>query len=1045
MSLAELSIKRPVFISSIITLILIVGYICIKKLPVNLFPDIEFPVVTVYTPYPGAAPSETETQISKPIEDELSTIANLKSLKSISNEGSSHVIAEFNLDADIQSAKRLVQDKLDFIRNKLPKDAKEPIVRTVDPSSKFIMILAVTGEMSTDKLYEIANDKIKNTIEQAKGVGLVELWGGREQEVLVNIDRKKLKQHNLSASTVVKQINLAGDNIPLGKYDSNQQEIVYRTLGEYNSLDSLKKATVSFYGNDVPITIADVAEVKYGYSDEQYKTFINGKPAVFVLAYRQSGANIISVVDSIKAKLPKLNEKLALIDNSLNISAVQDDSKIIRANVKDVKETIYIGIILTILVVYLFLGSMRSTLITGLALPNSLLGAFILMYLAGFSINVMTLLALSLAVGLLIDDAIVVRENIFRHIQLGKDPVTASIQGTQEVKLAVIGTTLTILAVFGPVAFLYGIVGQFFKEFGLTICFAMLISLFDALTIAPMMSTYFSGKIKSKTHVKNTSKRIQDILNSVIKLQDWLECKYTYVLNFSIKYPLVILVSSLAIFFASIYSIGFLSQTFLPAQEHGEFGISLELPPGSTLNKMEEVSKLVTIELQTIPEIAKIITTIGNKGSNKTDFYVTLIEDHQRNLTTTAVKNIASEKLKKFAYAKPLITDIDMVGAGLRPFNLTINGSDDDKLNSIAQQAFDYLKNHPGLTGVEINSQTGKPEIQIKLDHQKADMLGISSKILGQELRTQLDGSVATVLRASGKEYDIRIRAQEDQRDLESNFNNIYIPNINNSLLKLSSFAELVKTTGPAKITRENKSKYINIAADVNPNGPGMAKVMADIHTLFATQIQLAPDMSYDFMGQSESFNELIENMVIALSLGILFIYLVLASLYESFIVPFTIMLVIPLALIGAFFALLFTGTSLDLFSMIGCILLLGLATKNSILLVDYASQKLQEGYSRYDAILEAGKTRLRPILMTTVALIAGMIPVAIGINEASKQRTSMGIAIIGGLISSTILTLVVIPAAFLYIDKMRVWGKAKLERFYYPVKKNKILLTTES
>ncbi|MBP9722627.1 MAG: efflux RND transporter permease subunit [Gammaproteobacteria bacterium] len=1031
MSLAELSIKRPVFITCIVTLLLVVGYISIKKMPVNMFPDVEFPIVSVYTAYPGAAPSEIETQISKVIEDEVSTIANIKSVKSISTEGASQVILEFNLGTKIQEAQQKTRDKINNIRNQLPNDAKEPLVQIFDPASNPIMILGLTGEMDTNRLYDIADEKIKSAIEQTNNVGLVEIMGGRDEEIIVSLDRKKLKTHNISAVQVAKQIGLAGENIPVGKFSNNGREIIFRTIGEYNSINDINNTIVNFVGNDIPVKVSEVGEVNKGYKDEQSKTYINGKPAVFILIFRQSGANIVSVVKTIKNKLPELNTQLQLINPSLQLTSVRNDAKIISANIRDVKETILIGIILTIIVVYFFLGSLRSTLITGLALPTSLLGAFILMNLAGFSINVMSLLALSLAVGLLIDDAIVVRENIFRHIEHGATPMAASINGTREVSLAVIGTTLTILAVFGPVAFLYGIVGQFFKEFGLTICFAMVISLFDALTIAPMLSTYFAGRIQSKQEIRNNNKsRLNKFLNSVIILQDWLEIKYVSVLQFTLKRPAIILISSVILFISSIISIGYLSKTFLPAQDHGEFGLNIKLSPGDNLESMDKTSHEIIKTILTIPEIEQALTIVGTRdgSTNKASFFISLVDSDKRKLNTTQVKKVLEEKLKPFTYATPIITDIDMVGAGMRPFNLNISGPDQVKLDEISDKVFQSLKNNPGLTSVEISSSNGKPEVQVKLDNQKAESLGISSKILGQELRTQIDGNIASILRENGKETDIRVRVEQDQRDLTNNFENIYIPNINNTLLKISSFAHLYTTTGPVSINRENKERYVLISADTNPEGPGMAQVIKDVKDLFANEIKLPPGMKYDFMGQSESFQELIDNMVIALLLGLLFIYLVLASLYESFIVPITIMLVIPLAVVGAFFSLLITQHSLDLFSMIGCIMLLGLATKNSILLVDYANQKLREGYNRYDAIIEAGRTRLRPILMTTVALIAGMIPVAVGINEASKQRTSMGIAIIGGLISSTLLTLVVIPAAFSYIDQMRTWGRRKLK-----------------
>ena len=702
MSLATLSIKRPVFISSLIILLLVVGFISLKKMPVNLFPNVEFPMVSIYTAYPGAAPAEIETQVTKVIEDSLSTVSNVKSIKSKSLEGASQVMIEFNLDIKLLDAQQKVRDKVNNIKNRLPKDAKEPVVWVLDPASQPIVILALTGNVDTNKLYKIADDKIKNQIEQASNIGLVEILGGRDEEIFVNLDREKLKNHNVSATQVVRQIGLAGENTPVGKYSNAGREMVFRTLGEYNSVQDINNTIVNFVGNDVPVTVRDVAEVQQGFKDEQSKTFINGKPAVFIFAFRQSGANIISAVDGIVKKLPALNEQLKVIDPSLKLSAVRNDAKIISANVNDVFDTILIGIVLTIIVVYFFLGSVRSTIITGLALPTSLLGAFTLMYLFGFSINVMSLLALSLAVGLLIDDAIVVRENIFRHIEHGEKPAQASVNGTSEVALAVIGTTLTVIAVFGPVAFLYGIVGQFFKEFGLTICFAMAISLFDALTIAPMLSTYFAGSIKSKAESrmtenqeqnKNTFKyKINRVLTSVIRFQDWLEIKYVSVLKFALKHPIMILTSSLIIFALSIVCMMYVPKTFLPAQDHGEFGISLELAPGDNLDAMEKVSSQVVQTLLTIPEIDEALTIVGTRdgATNKATFYVTLVEANKRKLNTSKVKKIVTEKLEIYKYANPLVTDIDMMGAGIRPFNLNISGANNAKLEEVSNQVYAY-------------------------------------------------------------------------------------------------------------------------------------------------------------------------------------------------------------------------------------------------------------------------------------------------------------------------------------------------------------------
>ncbi|MBX9767939.1 MAG: efflux RND transporter permease subunit, partial [Bdellovibrionales bacterium] len=696
--------------------------------------------------------------------------------------------------------------------------------------------------------------------------------------------------------------------------------------------------------------------------------------------------------------------------------------------------SILIGVLLTIIVGFFFLGSARSTLITGLALPNSLIGAFILMAYFGFTINVMTLLALSLAVGLLVDDAIVVRENIFRHLEMGKTPRQAALEGTQEVSLAVIATTLTVLAVFGPVAFLKGVVGQFFREFGLTICFAMAISLFDALTIAPMMSTYFGGSM----HSTNSGPWLYRVtlgrmVNGFNTFQVWLENIYESLLKVVVRRPALSLFVTMLIFLSSFVALKFVPKTFLPTQEAGEFTLSIELPSGTTLNQMEAEAKKVDQLVRAHSEVSVVSYTIGSGDgdANRSDFYVLLVPSKERKgVSTSSFKEMLREELKPFAYANPQVKDFDAVGGGQRPFTLNIVGFDQEKLEKYAKHALEIVKANPGLKDVDWNYRTGKPEFQAILIPEKADLLGVSTISMGSELRAQIEGVEAAKYRENGREYNIRVRLQEDQRDLRKSFAQTYVPNINMQLVRLADVATPFETTGPAKISRQDRARYIQIAADIAPGG-GLGDIVSQLTQSFDADLKLPSDMRYAFVGQAENFAELAEGMIIAVGLGILFIFLVLASLYESFVTPITIMIALPLAVCGSFFALAMAKESLNIFSMIGMIMLLGIATKNSILLVDYASQLCREGMSRTDAIVKAGKTRLRPILMTTMALIAGMLPVALGLNEASKQRTSMGIAIIGGLISSTMLTLIVVPAVYQYFDRYREWSLAKMKRLF--------------
>jgi HAE1 family hydrophobic/amphiphilic exporter-1 len=439
---------------------------------------------------------------------------------------------------------------------------------------------------------------------------------------------------------------------------------------------------------------------------------------------------------------------------------------------------------------------------------------------------------------------------------------------------------------------------------------------------------------------------------------------------------------------------------------------------------MERVSLQIDEVIRKHPEVAASVLTVGTKEGepNKASFYVRLVDSKKRKLNTIEFKALIREDVKPFAFANVTVGDFDQVGGGMRPFNVNIQGNDEKELAKVATEVFNKLKGHPSLTGVDLSYRPGKPEFQIIPDREKAERMGVSTNILGMELRTLMEGQTPAVYRLEGEEYDIRVRLREDQRNLQKEFNRIAVPNINNRLIPLASVVKGVETTGPANITRQDRARYYQISADITPNGPGMGGAMAEVNRIFKDEVKLPEDMNFKFVGQAENFGEMMQSMAIASGLGILFIYLVLASLYESFITPFTIMLVLPLAMCGAFFALFVTGASLDLFSMIGCIMLLGVATKNSIILVDYTNQQTKNGIPLKEAILLAGKNRLRPILMTSFALIAGFIPIAVGLNEASRQRTSMGIALIGGLISSTLLTLIIVPAAYTYIERFRLF-----------------------
>jgi HAE1 family hydrophobic/amphiphilic exporter-1 len=1035
MTLADLSVKRPTFITCIVLLMLAVGAFSISKLGVDLFPEVNFPVIFVSTPYQGAGPAEIETLVSKPIEDELSTLQGIKRLTSVSMEGVSQVIAEFTLETDIKFAEQQVRDRVGAVKFLLPKDVKESVIRRLDPSDQPIVILSLSAKekMSESELYDIANEIIRPKLEQVDKVGQVYALGARKRQIKVAFDAKKLKERELSLTYLNTRLAQSGENIPAGKNEDSKQESIVRTVGQFDTLESVGNTIVSFFGGERSLRIKDLAKVEDSLEDEKSRTYLNGKRSLFLFVFKQSGANTVAVVDNVLKRINQMGPELSRIKGQPEINVIRDGSVYIRANVTDMKESIIIGIALAVIVVFFFLQNARSTLITALALPNSLLGAFLLMWASGYTINLMTLLALSLSVGLLIDDAIVVRENIFRHIEMGKTPLQAALEGTKEVTLAVVATTLTVIAVFGPVAFLKGVVGQFFKQFGFVICFAMLISLFDALTIAPMLSAYFAGK--SGHGNKGFFERLfAPLLDRFERVQRKLEDYYENLLKSVIARPGRSIGISVAIFVLCMYTGKFVPKTFLPPQDAGEFSVDYDLPPGTSIEATDETGQKIHSVLSKNPEVAIAALTIGNRNgeANVGSFYVKLVPTKERKMNTSQFKEKIREQMKEFAFANPKVKDYDAVGGGQRPFNLNIVSSDQAALETFTLKVLDRLRANKGLKDVDINFRPGKPEVQFEINASRASELGVTPASIGFEMRNLIEGTDVAKYRTGGVEYDIRTRLDENQRTVKDNFGRYYVPNLNGTLVKLSDVANKVEKTGPSKVNRQDRARYIQIQADITP-GAGMGDVMKDIDTMFASdpELKLPTGFRYAYVGQAENFKELGESMVTALIFGILFIFLVLASLYESFVTPLTIMLALPLAFCGSLVALAITRESLNIFSMIGVIMLLGVAVKNSILLVDYANQLIQGGMDRANAMIQAGRTRLRPILMTSLALIAGTIPIAIGLNEASRQRTSMGVAIIGGLVSSTLLTLIVVPAAFSFIDRFRVWSNAKVKSVF--------------
>ncbi|MDH4199646.1 MAG: efflux RND transporter permease subunit [Spirochaetia bacterium] len=1051
MNIAKLAIKRPIFITSIVLLSVLSGWVLLSRISVDMFPNVNIPVVSVTIAYPGAGPEEIENLVTKPVEEELSSLSGLKRVTSTNQEGFSMIIAEFFLETDIKWAEQEVRTRISRAKKNLPDSINEPVILRFDPSDQPVVRLAVFADLPPGKLFDLADKTIKSRIEQINDVGAVRISGGVKREIQVEIDRNKLNDNLLSVSGVGRQLQSYGSNVPVGKHETGDREISYRSIGQFESLKQIANSIVSFTGDwGSGILLKNIGTVQDGTQDENSigelwapieekstekpKGFFAGlfskkkktekvehvnKPTLFLDVFKQSDKNTVKVADGVIHQVAQINLTIKDREGHPAIRIVRDGSHPIRLNIEDVTQSIIIGIILAVLVVYLFLGNVRSTLITGLALPNSILGAFVLIYLMDFSINIMTLLALSLSVGLLVDDAIVVRENIFRKLESGMKPFKAAEVGTTEVMLAVIATTLTVVAVFFPIGFLKGMVGQFFKQFGLTVVFAMLVSLFDALAVAPLLSAYFAGHVDEKTNF---------VIEKFKQFQDWLDNVYAKVVNISVTRPLYVILGTFLVVAISLGSLKFVKNTFMPPNDMGEFMVNIQMPPGTSLEGTHKVIVEIRDKIKNIPEVDMIATTTGTSEgqSDVANLAVTLLPYKERSRNTTQIKEEVRTALKDYAYANASVGDYSPVGGGIRyPFNLYIKGEDLNLVADYTLKLAERLKKIPDITEVSADYRTGKPEFQVRFDAQKMQALGVVPGTAGSELRYHIAGGVVGKLHENGEEYDIRLRLKESQRNLQAAYKDTKVPNMQNKMIPLTAVSSPVISTGPDKILRQNRSRVILINANVAKGG-AIGNATSRAKEIIAKEFPPPAGVDYEFVGQSEDMRELMENIMLAFGLALLFIYLVLSSLYESFITPVTILFAIPPAISGAFLGLAITGEMMNIFSMIGLILLMGLVTKNSILLVDYAVEGIKSGMTRAEAIAHAGKVRLRPILMTSFAMIAGTLPLALGIGEVAKMRKSMGVAIVGGLIVSTLITLIVVPAIFSYVDSFREWVEKK-------------------
>ena len=680
-------------VCSAFMLTMVIGLIAFRKVPIDLYPKVSFPVLVINLYYPSASPVDIEQAVTKPVEDILTTVPGIESINSGSREGISQIIAKFDFGTDINLAEQKVRQKIDSIRLMLPEELEPPQIFSVDPADSSVLTLSLRADLSDDDLYELASESIKPSIEQVKNVGKVDLLGGRKREVHVELDRNKLDQYGITVRQVAQRLRLSGKNIPAGMLSSSTEDFSIRVLGEFDSVASVRDLLLNFYGNEKLLKLSDIGNVKISHEDEVHKNYINGKQSILFKIYRKSGANTVALVSQLKEKVNALNKSYSQTIDGFSLQVEQDGSRPILANVEDVYETIVVGVLLVFVVVFFFLGNLRSTFITGIAIPNSLIGSMVFLWLLGFSINLMTLLAMSLAVGLLIDDAIVVRENIFRHLSLGKSPKQASIDGANEVFWAVIGVTCCIVSVFGPVAFVEGVVGQFFREFGITICAIMFISTLDAVIMAPMLSAFLSKPMPNNER-KSRTLRLSKLLDGIHSL---LEHGYRLSLRFAMRHRILTILTSVLISAISVWLIKYVPKTFLPPADTGEFAIRLSAKPSTSLEHMKVISSSMQKEILELPQVEKTMTMVGGsrRESYLSDIFVTLVPENKRPESTSDCKKLVRESLfEKYKHVSPQIMATGKLGGMNQPFQVLVLGSSLNEVNGVARRL--YSPNHLG-------------------------------------------------------------------------------------------------------------------------------------------------------------------------------------------------------------------------------------------------------------------------------------------------------------------------------------------------------------
>ncbi|OFI06751.1 swarming motility protein SwrC [Clostridium acetireducens DSM 10703] len=1025
MNIAKFSVKKPVTILMIILMILTLGTVSLLKIPIDLYPKIEVPVAIVSTSYANVGPEEVEKLITKPLEQSLATVEDIKEINSISKEGNSVIIVQFNFGTDMNFATLRMREKVDMIKGFLPKDAKDPMVLKIDPNAQPIMYLSLTNGKDLSTMQSTADNIVKNRLEGLKGIASVNVSGGYENEISVKVNQQKLEGYNLSIDYISKILSAENLNLPAGKVKKGNQELLLRTVGEFKNIDEVKNLPIPLKSGGT-VYLKDIAQVELTHKDINSISKTNGKRCINIAIQKQSDANTIEAAKRVKKELDNLKKDYP----NINFEIGFDSSEYIEKSINNVSKSAIEGAILAILILFVFLRNIRSTFIIGTSIPISIIATFILLYFNNISINLMTLGGLSLGVGMLVDNSIVVLENIYRFRQEGNSREDASIKGSTEVTTAVIASTLTTIAVFLPIVFVKGITGTIFKELSLTVTFSLVASLAIALTLIPMLSSKFL-----KMEVKDYSGTKFEFLNKIYKVFDnafeKLNLKYKNLLKKALSRRRATVLIAVGIFVLSTVSLFTVGAEFFPKSDEGQFSISIELPEGSKVKDTDNIVSKVNDKIKGIKEVKSVFSYAGNSsysfsnsGENIASMNVMLVPIRERKRSTSDVMDELTKKVKDIPGAKIEFTGSQVsFGGSSSPIDIKIKGDDLETLKKLGNEVKKIVENVKGTRQVKSSLTDGKPELQIRLNRESASQYGITAAQVSSQVKSLIEGNVATKYRLQGDEIDVNIKGEDTYSESLSNLKQAFIENTMGIKVPLSLIADINIKSGISGINREDQKRVLDITSEIY--GRDLKSVQKDIQSKIK-YLEKQKGYSIEMGGQSQDMMEAFTDLALALILAVLLVYMVLASQFESLLNPFIIMFSVPLALAGGSLGLFITRRPLCVPAIIGFIILAGIVVNNAIVLIDYINTRRKTGENREEAILNAGPIRLRPILMTTLTTVLGLVPMALGIGDGAETQAPMATVVIGGLLLSTLLTLVFIPVVYTIFDDFASKVKSK-------------------